>query len=243
MAQGGGRLDSLYNAVGRQLAEPRGVMGRLTGALMRFINRAPNRLAIDALALLADDVVLELGFGPGEALALIDRAVPYGKVHGIDRSATMLAQATERNQQSVDTGRITLRTGDFSQLPYPDACFSKVLAVNVAYFWKDPAAMAQEIRRILRPGGCLAIYATDEATMRSWRFASAETHRHVDERGILDALVQGGFDDQRIRCIRSRLPGGIVGLTIAASLPTLDEPAAAEVSDAGSTIPSIVPSG
>lgn len=178
---------------------------------MQLVNRTPNRLAIAALAATAGDSVLELGFGPGDGLAALVRS-GCKSVHGIDHSAAMLAQATRRNRQAVATGRVILRQGDFTRLPYADDSFDKVLAVNVAYFWRDARAVLGEIRRVLRPGGRLTIYVTDRATMEGWRFATTRTHRHFDAAALLDFAVDGGFDAEHVTIARSELAAGIGGL-------------------------------
>jgi ubiquinone/menaquinone biosynthesis C-methylase UbiE len=203
-----------WHIFGRQLALPRGMAGRLTGYLMRHLNRMPYRFAIDALDVQADSHVLELGFGPGEGLAALSNLARQGSVHGIDASATMLAQAQARNAAAVAAGSMTLRQGDFAELSYPDHAFDRVLAVNVAYFWHDPAAVLREIRRILAPGGRLSVYVTDRDTMQNWPFAASETHRLFDAELLQQAMIAGGFATIEIR--RIRLPRGVKGLVCVA---------------------------
>jgi Di-haem cytochrome c peroxidase len=55
----------------RQLREPHGWAGWLTGILMRLINDECNRLAVRELAITPADTLLELGFGQGHAVALM----------------------------------------------------------------------------------------------------------------------------------------------------------------------------
>lgn len=198
---------------------PRGLAGRLTGHLMRHFNRAPYRLAIGALDVQGDSRVLELGFGPGEGLAELLRQARHGSVHGIDASATMLAQAKSLNAAAIASGKIVLRRGDFAQLPYPDSSFDRVLAVNVAYFWRDPAAVVREIRRVLRPAGRLSAYVTDRATMCGWPFANGETHRLFDADMLRQAMIDGGFlaSETEVRPVRlQRGVKGLIGIATAA---------------------------
>jgi ubiquinone/menaquinone biosynthesis C-methylase UbiE len=209
-------VPSLWHSFGRQLARPTGFAGRLTGSLMRLINRAPNRVALEALQAAPDDDVLELGFGPGEAIATLLARQGRGRIHGIDVSQAMLAQAGRRNRQGIAQNRACLRIGDFARLPYPNASFDRVLAVNVAYFWHDPAAVIGELHRVLRPGGRFALYATDADTMRHWKFADATTHRHVDMASFVALFTQAGFAPELIEARLHRLFGGVTGFTIAA---------------------------
>lgn len=201
-----------WHAFGRQLALPRGAGGRLTGHLMRYLNSTPYRLAIDALDVGDDCDVLELGFGPGEGLAELLRQARHGSVHGIDASATMLAQARARNAAEIAAGRLVVREGDFARLPFADGSFDRVLAVNVAYFWNEAGSVPREICRVLRAGGRLSVYVTDQATMRGWPFAGAETHRLFDADALLQTLAAGGFPTEAIEVRATALPHGVEGL-------------------------------
>lgn len=202
---------NLWHEVGRQLGKPSGWQGRALGRAMRLINRTPNQLALAALSACAGEIVLELGFGPGEAVAALARA-GCGQVHGIDHSAAMVAQAVRRNRRDVARGRVNLRHGDFARLPYPTASFDKVLAVNVAYFWRDARAILGEIRRVLRPGGTLVIYVTDGAAMQRWRFAATETHRLFDADALASFVCDGGFEADHVVISKHRVARGLTGL-------------------------------
>lgn len=225
---------SLWHSFGRQLAGPSGWAGRLTGRFMRVINREPNRLAIEALELVGDEHVLELGFGPGEAIAAVADRLPNGFVEGIDRSVAMLAQATARNRTAMVAGRVWLQLGDFCRLPQRSGSFDAVLAINVAYFWADAPAVVREIRRVLKPDGQLVMYVTDARSMRRWKFAGPETHRLLDVSRVRSALIAGGFRREEIVIARHRLSAKITGLVVhaRAAQPLADDDArsAAEMS-------------
>ena len=140
------------------------------------------------------------------------RAFLRGRVLGIDHSAAMLAQAARRNRRAVDEGRLQLRLGRFDALPWPAGCIDKVLAVNVIYFFGADGAELREARRVLRPGGRIAVFATDRSAMAQWKFAGPETHRPVDRQELLRLFASGGFTacDVTVRSIA--LPLGITGL-------------------------------
>src|SRR5262249_21321757 len=46
-----------------------------------------------------------------------------------------------------------------SHLPFPDATFDVVTAVETHYYWPDFAGDLREVRRVLKPGGQVAIIA------------------------------------------------------------------------------------
>jgi len=112
-----------------------------------------NDAALTALAVRADDRVLEIGFGHGRTLERLARATPSGFVAGLDHSPEMYEMARRRCAPLVDGGRLELRVGDSRALPYPDGHFDKVLAVHTLYFWDDPTAHLRELRRVLQTNG------------------------------------------------------------------------------------------
>jgi SAM-dependent methyltransferase len=212
-------LDGIWRALGRQLRHPSGFPGRVIGHGMAMANRWPNRIAIEALDIAPGDVVLELGFGPGKAIAQLASAIGSGHVLGIDQSATMLAQASCHNRQAIERGRVELRHGNFGALPWPTASIDKVLAVNTAYFFHSEAVEVREARRVLRPGGLMAIYVIDKSFMSRWRFSGPDTHRTFDRNGLAALLRTGGFEGDDITIVRADAGFGIAGLLALARKP------------------------
>ncbi len=196
---------------GRQLQHPTGLTGRLVGHAMALANRRANRAAIEALGIAPEDEILELGFGPGAAIETLAALTPGGRVYGVDKSQVMLALACKRNKAAMRAGRVVLKQGSFDKLPLPAAAVDKVLAVNVIYFWREAGAVLSEIRRVLRPGGVLAIYATDAGAMRRWKFAGPVTHRTFDRPGLAALLAEAGFDPAQIDIRETRPAPGIRG--------------------------------
>jgi SAM-dependent methyltransferase len=111
-----------------------------------------------------DDLLLEIGCGPGVAVALVCERLVGGKVVAIDRSATAISRAAKRNAEHVAAGRAVLRTVALEQLQPSDVLgrqerFDKVFAMNVNLFWvRSPAKELDLIKRILAPGGALYLF-------------------------------------------------------------------------------------
>ena len=209
----------IWLAIGRQLRDPSGFPGRLIGHAMAVANWQPNRIAIEALEVAPDDVVLELGFGPGRAVGELASSIVTGRILGIDQSATMLAQASRYNRRAIKSGRIELRRGHFDALPWPSASIDKILAVNTVYFFRRDAGEIREARRVLRPGGTMAIYATDKSVMARWRFFGPDTHQTFDRDDLVELLRTGGFNDDDITVNRADVGFGIAGLLAVARKP------------------------
>jgi len=111
-----------------------------------------------------DDLLLEIGCGPGAAVAMLCERLVGGKVVAIDRSATAISRATKRNAEHVAAGRAVLLTMALERLQPSDVLgrqerFDKVFAMNVNLFWvRSPAKELDLIKRILAPGGALYLF-------------------------------------------------------------------------------------
>ncbi len=186
-------MNRMWHALAHQLANPQGMSGWAIGKLMKRANRQPTSLAIDVLDIQDGDEVLDLGCGPGQAMALMLPLAGAGGVHGLDQSATMIRQAAKANRRAIKAAHATVRQGQFENLPYPDAAFDRILASNVMYFWYDTVRVLHEVLRVLKPGGRLSIYLTDAETMQDWKIASAGTHKLFGPEDVRDSLLKGGF--------------------------------------------------
>ncbi|SJM93325.1 class I SAM-dependent methyltransferase [Crenothrix polyspora] len=100
--------------------------------------------------------VLDCGCGPGSITLDIAELVNPGVVHGIDFSALQIEQALLlQKQRAITNARFT--TGSAYQLPYDDAQFDVVFAHAVLYHLQQPQQALAEFRRVLKPGGVVAL--------------------------------------------------------------------------------------
>jgi SAM-dependent methyltransferase len=188
------RKQKLARAIRSQFMRPRGFVGWLVGweMALRSSNRQRNVWAVGLLGVEPTDRVLEIGFGPGIAIRELSRRATHGLVCGVDHSVVMVRQATRRNADAVRAGRVDLRCGAAEHLPAFAEPFDKVLAVNNMGMWRDPDERLQELHRLMRPGGRIAIVSQPRCPG-----ATAETTVAAG-REIATRLTGAGFT-----CIRS----------------------------------------
>jgi protein-L-isoaspartate O-methyltransferase len=142
-----------------QSEKPTGLRGRLAGWLMahRSSNRERNAWAVTLLELQPTDRVLEIGCGPGVALALMSKLVTSGQVVGIDHSEVMVQQAKKRNTTAIEQGRVQLRLASVFDLPPGHDRYDKCLMVNVFHYWDSPDEVLRRVQWQMNPGGKIVI--------------------------------------------------------------------------------------
>jgi ubiquinone/menaquinone biosynthesis C-methylase UbiE len=140
-----------------QFSHPRGIVGSPVGVIMAYENRERIAWTLSQLDLQPDDHILEIGFGPGLGVEQAAEMATDGFVAGVDISGTMVQQASWRNTRGITDGRIELQQGTVLDLPYERDTFDIVFAINSLHHWPDSAGGLREIRRVLKPGGLIAI--------------------------------------------------------------------------------------
>ncbi len=141
----------------RQFRTPSGLLGGIAGWFMGWQNRSMNYFALQCLRPGRDDAILEIGFGPGEAIYRLAKKKPVKRIAGVDPSEIMLEQARRRNESFIQNGRVGLLRGNVINLPFESGRFSKVFSVSTFHDWEDCALGLEEVRRVLCDSGLLLI--------------------------------------------------------------------------------------
>lgn len=123
-------------------------------------NTVPERIAwaVQMLDVAPNDQLLEIGCGAGHAVALICAQLDTGAITAIDRSASMINLALQRNHGQVVAGRARLEAVALEQAGFGGARFTKVFAFNVNLFERRPARALDMIRSLLLPSGRLYLF-------------------------------------------------------------------------------------
>lgn len=119
------------------------------------------RSAFQALQLPPGSRGLDAGCGIGlQTMQLAEAVGPAGQITGLDLSPEVIACAEDLVQKAGLSDRISLRVGDVASLPFDDGAFDWALSVDlVGYAPMDSQPLIEELARVVRPGGTVAILA------------------------------------------------------------------------------------
>ena len=163
---------------------------------------APGAQALNDLAApKPGERVLDVACGTGiVARTAAQRVGPEGKVAGIDVNEGMLSVA------AAAASGIELHQGDVADLPLPDSAFDVVFCQQAFQFFPDSWAALREMRRVLAPGGRLAIAVMRpiEYTPGYVPFAAALERHAGPEAG---AIMRTPFRDWQVGDLRDLVAG------------------------------------
>ena len=160
----------------------------------RGVEAAKSTVLLDKLAIAPGEDVLELGAGAGElGLQLADLVGPQGTLLLSDVAAGMVDILQRR---TLGRDNVTVAQIDAADPGLPEASFDAVVFCMGLMFTLQPAAVMQELRRVLKPGGRVGI--------ETW--AAPEHNPWVTSIGMaamMNGVVAGGPPTQ---------PGGLFSL-------------------------------
>ena len=188
------------NLLGRLLSQcgkPRGRFGRFLVRGMNFGHSGLTRWGLTKVEIRENATVLDIGCGGGRALERLASLASLGKVVGIDYSEDSVAVARKRNQRLIATGRVEVLHGSVSSMPFQDATFDCVSAVETYYFWPDIAADLAEVRRVMKPSAQMVIiagmYRGSRFDKRNMRLIRAGGMRCFSVQEFEETLQDAGF--------------------------------------------------
>lgn len=180
-------MDVARTMLMRMFGRPEGLLGKLGSIVMARMNRQAAAWGIELLELRGDEIVLEIGFGPGVAIEIMAKSAPGIRIAGIDPSPEMVGQAARRNAAAIARNAVDLRRGSADDLPFDNDTFDAALAINSLQVWPDAMAGLREIRRVAKPGGRVALVFTP----RSGQARAGLTELLSDAGFVETRLVEG----------------------------------------------------
>jgi len=138
------------------------------------------RIAVN-LAVGHDEAVVDLGCGlGGAALWLAERT--GARVTGVDWASEAIERANEHAVRRGQTGRVSFLVADMAQTGLQTGTFDAVTSVDAIMF-ADPKHVSEEIARLLRPGGRVALIAI-EVTNAQGPTAVPDYRPYFDRAGL-----------------------------------------------------------
>ena len=119
------------------------------------------RTVMEALRFPQGSTGLDAGCGIGlQALLLAEAVGPAGHVTGLDLSPAFLRHAERMVEERGLSDRISFQEGNVRRLPFDDGTFDWVWSADcVGYPVDDLLPVLLELRRVVKPGGTIAILA------------------------------------------------------------------------------------
>jgi SAM-dependent methyltransferase len=164
--------------------------------------------------------VLDVGCGAGEDLRELAALVgPHGRVVGVDRSQTMIAQARQRTAGLP----VTCQVGDAHALAFGDERFDAARADRVLQHVADPGRVLAELVRVTRRGGWIVVFDPDWGSLLVT----------ADQRALTRAILDFCCDGVRNGWVGRRLVGlagaaGLAGVRVAPVTAVFTELAVAD---------------
>ena len=134
-------------------------IGRLLDSDVRRWLQTPNKV-IERSGIKPGMTVMDLGCGSGAYTPFVARVVgEQGKVYAVDIQAAMLKQLERKlaRAENKDIKNIELKQASAHDLPFEDGALDLAYMVTVLPEVPDRSRALQEIKRVLKPGGILAV--------------------------------------------------------------------------------------
>ncbi len=136
--------------------------------VVRLFGMPVSAWMVDALALAPGETVLELAAGPGDTgFMAAELLAPGGKLICSDGTENMLAVARER-ATLLGVGNVEFKQLQLEWIDLPTASVDAVLCRWGYMLIVDPDAALHETRRVLKPGGRVALAVWDAPDANPW---------------------------------------------------------------------------
>ena len=141
----------------KQCRRPTGRLGKFLGRGMNFGHASLRRWGLGHISIEPDAIILDVGCGGGKTVQELARVSSNGKVYGLDYSQDMVELSRKINKKFIREGRVEIRHGSVSSLPFPDGVFDLVTAFESYYFWPNLIDDLKAVKRVLKPAGTLLL--------------------------------------------------------------------------------------
>lgn len=180
-----------------QFRKPTGNMGRQVVEGMNHSHYELTTWGLEHVQIRPTDTALDIGCGGGVTVERLAALATNGTVYGIDHSTDCINWASTHNHKAIEDGHVRILQASVEKLPFENATFDKVVAIETVYFWPDLPHSFAEVARVVKPGGQFIIihecYTCDTFRERNehWQKTCGMRILAPEEAGKL--LKQAGF--------------------------------------------------
>jgi ubiquinone/menaquinone biosynthesis C-methylase UbiE len=157
----------------------------------------PHLLSLAGLQNNSNITVVDLGCGPGFwTLPMSEIVGPYSQIIALDSSQEML-EALESRHSPIN---VNLTLCELPSIPLPASSVDFIWAAFVFHEVTPVSVLAAEMRRVLRPGGRLALLdwrpdgASGNGPPRHHRLSFEQVREHISSAGF--KTIQPAWQDQ-----------------------------------------------
>lgn len=187
-----GLLKSFFN----QCARPEGSLGRVMLSFMNYTHAPLTNWGLKLVNIQDGWTMLDVGCGGGFTIRRLLKRSKDAQVYGIDISEESVAKAKKVNADVLEK-QVFVTLGSAEKLPYDDAKFDLVTAVETVYFWPNLPGCLQEVHRVLKPGGKFAILVEVVDSDSKWTSVVEGMTAYTPEQ-IKSLLDDAGFAQTEI---------------------------------------------
>jgi SAM-dependent methyltransferase len=187
-----------------QCQKPHGWLGRYSLWRMNISHSKLTDWGLQHVSIAPHFTILDVGCGGGRTVSKLAALAQQGKVFGVDFSDASVAASKKTSARWIADGRVEIREGSVSHLPFPDATFDLVTAIETHFWWPSLPGDTREIFRVTKPGGSVILIA--EIYKGANTLASKMFERHGAQLGATllspdehrELLTDAGFSDVQV---------------------------------------------
>ena len=130
-----------------------------------------NEAELREMKLRGDEQIIDFGSGLGQFTRAMARAVPRGRVVGIERDENQLAGARRLAEEDDEARRVEFRAGDVLIFDLPDREWGTYDVAHARFVLEhvpDPLGVVKNMIRAVKPGGRIILADDDHDVLRLW---------------------------------------------------------------------------
>lgn len=187
----------MIKSLTKNARKPKGFWGKMMINKMNYGHTPLTKWGFEKVKINQDDTILDVGCGGGNAVALLSDITVNGVVHGIDYSPLSVKSSVKLNKKKVKSGKVIIKQGSVSTLPYDNNSFNLITAIETIYFWENPNEDFKEVYRVLKNNGTFLVICemvkNSDGTGRHTEVAEFLKLHYFSADEIIELFKNAGF--------------------------------------------------